>query len=79
MRPEYQEHLKCMARFNEWKEQSRSQLTVQAKLDQFLILYGLWDFVPENIREKVHTEHVAALCRVQKHLKQAGELRKFNQ
>ncbi|MBU0711057.1 hypothetical protein KJ762_01070 [bacterium] len=78
MRPEYQENLKRMTRFNEWEERSRSQLTVQAKLDQFLVLYGLWDFVPENIREKVHAEHVAALCRVQKRLKEAGELRKFN-
>ena len=73
MKSEYQEYLKRMSRFNEWEEQSRSQLTVEKKLDQFLILYGLGNFVPDNVRKQVHTEHVEALCRTQKRLKEASE------
>jgi len=73
MKSEYQEYLNRMTRFNEWEERSRSQLTVAEKLDQFLILYGLGNFVPDNVREQVHTEHVAALCQTQKRLKEAFE------
>ena len=73
MKSEYQEYLNRMTRFNAWEEQSRSQLSIQAKLDQFLILYGLRDFVPDNVREQVHTEHVEALCQTQKRLKETCE------
>ena len=68
MKLEYLDYLNRMNRFNEWKERFCSQFTVAEKLNQFLVLYGLWDFVPENIRQKVHDEHVEALCRTQKRL-----------
>ena len=73
MKPEYQEYLKRMSCFNEWEDRFRGQLTVEENLDQFLILYGLGDFVPENISKKIHTEHVETLCQTQKRLKETYE------
>lgn len=69
MKPEYQEYLNGLKCFNDWENQRRRQLTITEKPDQFRALFELNDLVPAEIQEKMHWEHLAALCRFSEQLK----------
>lgn len=73
MKPEYQEYLDGLRRFNDWETRRRRQLTITEKLDQFRALFELNDLVPAEIQKKMHTEHLAALCRLSALLKAVHE------
>lgn len=57
-----------MARFNEWEAKNRKNLPLENRLEQFLALYDLSRTYDDDVRRKMHENHLKALIETNQRL-----------
>lgn len=69
MKNDYEIMLLKLSKFNEWERNYMKNLSVQRRLEQFLILYDLSLDSSKETVEKMHKEHLKSLIEMKKILK----------
>lgn len=69
MDEQYKQTADRMSRFNQWEDQSQSDLSTEERLSRFFILMDFGHHLPPGIVERAHQEHLTSLIQVQKELR----------
>jgi len=72
MKKRYELLRQRMARFNAWEANERKSLTAEDCLRQFLILYDLAQFYPEDILRQTKEDHLMGLVKTNAKLRKAN-------
>jgi len=62
-----------MDRFNQWEKEENRRLSDAERIRRFLLLYDLFQYIPEERKDMLHQRHLEALIQTQKQLKVAFE------
>ncbi len=66
MNNKYSEHLQKLEKFNRWETEYLKKLSVEKKIRQFIQLFQLQEYLPEETVRRAHEEHLANLIQIQK-------------
>lgn len=58
MKNNYQEMVKGLEKFNQWEKEFSKKLTINDRINQFIILYELKNHIPEARLERVNKNHL---------------------
>jgi len=69
----YQELISKMNRFNAWEKQYNKNLSPDTRLNQFRELFELSSYMPKEVVQKAHDDHLKHLIETQSNLKRGYE------
>jgi hypothetical protein len=58
-----------MARFNEWQTENYRGLSLEERLQQFLVLYNLGKLHNNEVLNKIHEDHLMGLVKTGERLR----------